>query len=90
MGGYIWYYLAAIGLLALILTAYDKWAARKGRLQRVRERTLLAVGALGGALPMYVMMRLIRHKTKHKRFMLGLPLIILLQLAAALYFKPGV
>ena len=46
------------------------------------------LGALGGALPMYVTMRIIRHKTKHKKFMIGLPVFAVIQAAAvcAAYF----
>lgn len=80
-------YLAILWLLALALTAYDKAAARQGGWRRVPEWTLLLVGALGGSLPMYVLMRLIRHKTRHKMFMLGLPILILLQGAALAYFR---
>ena len=46
------------------------------------------LGALGGALPMYVTMRIIRHKTKHKKFMIGLPVFAVIHAAAvcAAYF----
>lgn len=43
------------------------------------EKTLFAFSIAGGALGMYVTMQLIRHKTQHKRFMVGLPLIIFAQ-----------
>ncbi len=78
-----WYgwYLIGISFLACVLTAWDKRCARRGG-RRVAEKTLFAVAALGGALVMLVTMRLVRHKTRHRRFMWGLPLIILLQGAA--------
>ncbi|MBR0415471.1 MAG: DUF1294 domain-containing protein [Clostridia bacterium] len=44
------------------------------------EKALFLVALLGGAFPMWLTMLIIRHKTKHKRFMIGLPLITLLQL----------
>jgi uncharacterized membrane protein YsdA (DUF1294 family) len=44
----------------------------------VRERTLFILSALGGCVAMYLTMLFIRHKTMHKRFMIGLPLIIVL------------
>jgi len=87
MHSFVWYYLACIGLTALLLTAYDKWAARLRQTGRVPERALLIVGALGGALPMYILMRLIRHKTRHRLFMLGLPALAALQIAALLWFR---
>ena len=77
---YIIVYLALISLVATVLTIYDKHRARTGS-WRVKERTLLFVAALGGSIAMYVIMSLIRHKTKHKKFMIGIPVIIFLQIA---------
>ena len=77
---YLIIYLLAISLLAVILTVYDKNAALKNA-WRVKERTLLAVCFLGGAFAMLLTMLCIRHKTRHIKFMLGIPLIILLQIA---------
>ena len=78
---YIAAYLAAISLLAIALTLYDKNAAKQ-RKWRVRECTLLLVSALGGSAAMLLTMRVIRHKTKHAKFMVGIPVIIALQIAA--------
>ncbi len=80
-----WYFLG-ISLLACVLTAWDKRRARRGG-RRVAERTLFTVAALGGALAMLVTMHLARHKTRHRRFMWGLPLIILLQAAVLFVLK---
>ncbi|MBS1333845.1 MAG: DUF1294 domain-containing protein [Clostridiales bacterium] len=80
------YHLAALvylGLLALssaLLTICDKRAARRSR-RRVPERTLLLFAAAGGAGAMYAVMRLIRHKTLHRKFMLGLPALLALHVA---------
>lgn len=73
-----------ISLVALILTALDKSRAKHGG-WRVPEKTLFAVALLGGAAAMFATMRVIRHKTRHKRFMLGLPTITLLQCGLLLY-----
>ena len=81
---YIWLYLAVISLWAVFLAAHDKRAARRGA-RRVRERTLLLVSAIGGSAAMLVTMRVIRHKTKHVKFMVGIPAIIVLQIAAVLF-----
>jgi len=51
---------------------------------RTRESTLLLLSALGGSVAMLATMLIIRHKTKHVKFMLGIPLIILLQAAAVI------
>ena len=71
-------YFAVISLLAVFLTVRDKKAAQRNA-RRVKERTLLAVAVLGGSAAMLLTMLIIRHKTRHTRFMLGIPLIIILQ-----------
>lgn len=75
-------YLLTINILAIFLTAYDKIASKKFRRKRIRENVLLLIGSIGASLSMYLTMHLIHHKTKHKKFMLGLPLIILIHVIA--------
>ena len=75
-------YLAAISVISVIITVADKIKAIKHR-YRISERTLLVLSALGGSAAMYITMLLIRHKTRHLKFMLGIPAIILVQLLAA-------
>ena len=73
-----------------VITVYDKHAAKNRPDRRVREATLFAVSALGGSLAMLLTMLGIRHKTLHKRFMIGIPLIIAVQVAAVaalVYFR---
>ena len=79
---YFLIYLAAVSLFAVIITVFDKIRAMRGG-WRVRESTLLIVSALGGSIAMLLTMLLIRHKTRKPKFMLGIPLIIILQVAAA-------
>jgi uncharacterized membrane protein YsdA (DUF1294 family) len=67
-------------VIAIIFTLKDKNAAQK-RKWRIEERTLLIISALGGSVAMLFTMRLIRHKTKHKKFMIGIPVLIILQIA---------
>ena len=81
---YIGIYFVAVSLLATGLTVYDKNAARLN-MRRIQERTLLLVAALGGSLVMLVTMRLVRHKTRHAKFMIGIPAIIILQIAVVLF-----
>lgn len=71
-------YFVIISIIAVIVTAKDKIRAINGG-RRTSETALFAISALGGSLMMLLMMLLIRHKTKHKRFMIGIPLIIVLQ-----------
>ena len=82
---YIWIYFAVISLLAVILTMRDKSAAKK-RQWRTRESTLLIVAALGGSAAMLLTMLAIRHKTKHAKFMVGIPVIIAVQIVAVVAF----
>ena len=78
-------YLAVISLISVIVCIYDKKISRKNRVQlRIPEKTLLFLSLIGGSVAMYVTMMLVRHKTKHVKFMLGIPLIIILQIAIAL------
>jgi uncharacterized membrane protein YsdA (DUF1294 family) len=57
---------------------YDKYAAKRKK-ARIPEKTLFLTALFGGSLAMYITMLVIRHKTKHKRFMVGLPVIALAQ-----------
>lgn len=72
--------------LSVIICCYDKIAAKKWQKSRVPELFLLFLATLGGAVSMLGCMLIIRHKTRHKKFMLGLPAIILLQAGIILYF----
>ena len=76
-------YFAVISVVTVIVTVYDKIAAKKRPKHRIRENTLLLLAILGGGPAEYVTMRIIRHKTKHKKFMVGLPVIIVLEILAA-------
>ena len=81
---YSLYYLLAINVVTFVLFGLDKYNARKGN-RRIREVTLMAMAALGGSVGAWMGMRLWHHKTKHRKFRYGIPLILLLQLAL-IYF----
>ena len=74
------WYLLAVSLLTAIITAYDKWAAKHRTTHRIPELTLFLLAIAGGSVAEFLAMLIIRHKTKHKRFMLGLPLIMIVQI----------
>ncbi len=76
-------WLIAVSVAAVAVTVWDKSRARR-QAWRVPERTLWLVSVLGGSVATYVTMRLIRHKTLHRRFMWGIPLLMAAQ--AALLF----
>ena len=79
---YLLLYLLLINALGLILMRIDKKKAQLGR-WRIRESTLLTVAALGGSIGTMLGMNLFRHKTKHLRFSLGVPVILVLQIMGA-------
>lgn len=66
-----------ISLLSVIVCISDKIRAKKNK-KRTPEAVLLLYSALGGALAMFLTMLLCRHKTRHAKFMIGLPAMILL------------
>lgn len=68
-------YFVLISLTASVVTLIDKSRAERGG-WRTPEKTLLLLGLFGGALSEYITMKRIRHKTLHKKFMIGLPLMI--------------
>ena len=73
-------YILVISIISVIVCIYDKKISKKNRVElRTPEKTLMLLSLLGGSVAMFITMRLIRHKTKHIKFMLGIPLIILLQ-----------
>ncbi len=84
MTEYILWYLCIISIISVFFCIYDKWAAKKHK-RRISEKTLFVLCFVGGSVAMYITMRLIHHKTLHKRFMMGIPLIIVLQ-CVAVYF----
>lgn len=86
-------YLAIISIISIIVCIYDKIISKKNRVElRIPEAVLLLLSALGGSVAMFITMLLIRHKTKHVKFMLGIPVIMILQAAVAfgIYFLPEI
>ena len=79
-------YLCIINALAMLLMLIDKQKARKN-LWRIPESTLLGCCVIGGSMGGLVGMYLFRHKTKHIRFMVGIPLMLILQLVAFFLFR---
>ncbi len=77
-------YIGLISLVSMIVTVCDKSRSQKGK-WRVPEKTLILLSALGGSLAMYLTMHIIRHKTRHIKFMLGIPIIMLFQIIAVWY-----
>lgn len=82
----MWYYLAFISLVSIIVCVYDKSAARR-RKRRIPEKTLFSLSAIGGALFMFIIMLTIRHKTKHLNFMVLVPLMALVHIGLLLWLQ---
>ena len=79
-------YLLEINVVALLLSAIDKACARKA-IWRVSEVTLLLSAVLGGSVWLLLGILLFRHKTKHNRFRIGVPLILLGQLVLVYFLR---
>lgn len=73
-------YFLIISLISAVITAVDKRNAIKGK-RRIPEDFLITLGLVGGALSELTTMKLIHHKTKHKKFMIGLPIEIAFHIA---------
>lgn len=83
---YFLLYLLIISLVTAIVTFYDKKASVKYPRHRVSEAMLFLLALVGGAAAELLVMKKIRHKTKHKSFMIGLPAIIILHIILALSY----
>lgn len=81
---YSLYYLLAVNTLTFLLYGIDKYKAKKAR-WRISEATLLMMAVIGGSIGAWAGMRLWHHKTMHKKFKYGIPLIILLQVVLVFY-----
>ena len=84
MHQYSMYYLFAINIVSFFLYGIDKYKAKKGQ-WRISEATLLTMAAIGGSIGAWAGMRLWHHKTMHKKFKYGIPLIIIMQIALVAY-----
>ncbi len=80
---YIAIFAVLISVVSVMLTVYDK-VASMAKKWRIPEKMLMLFAFFGGATAMYVTMQMIRHKTKHKKFMIGLPCFIIIHIALIL------
>lgn len=74
-------YLLIVNAVSLLLMLADKRAAQK-KLWRISESTLLLTAAIGGSIGSLIGMYTFRHKTRHLKFTIGIPLLLFLQLLA--------
>jgi len=74
------YILIVINILTFLVYGIDKWKAKQGS-WRLSEATLLTLAVIGGSIGALLGMQVWHHKTMHKKFKYGLPLILLAQIA---------
>ena len=85
MNDYIYYYLLAVNILAFVLFGVDKQKARRNK-WRIPEKTLFLSALLGGGAGAIIGMYFFHHKTRHWYFVMGMPMILIAEVAIYLYF----
>ena len=81
----LYMYLLIVNISGFLIMFIDKSRAIHKE-WRISEKSLLFIAAIGGSIGMYAGIRIFRHKTKHLKFTLGVPLIFIIQIITALYF----
>ena len=79
------YYFIALNIVTFFVYGVDKWKAKQAK-RRIREAALLGLAVLGGSIGALLGMKVWHHKTMHKKFKYGLPLILLAQIALIYLF----
>lgn len=77
-------YLIVINVLTFFMFGIDKWKAKRHQ-WRIPEATLLGLAVVGGSIGAWLGMKAWHHKTLHKKFQYGIPLILLAQIALVCY-----
>ena len=77
-------YLLLANVVTFITYGIDKYKAKKG-MWRISEATLLLMAVFGGSIGAWLGMKAFHHKTMHKKFFIGVPIIIILQIALAVW-----
>ncbi len=83
---FILIYLLAINVFAFFLYGIDKWKAKRSK-WRIPEMTLLSIAVIGGSVGAWIGMKVWHHKTMHKKFKYGIPLILFVQIAITLFIS---
>ena len=82
----ITYYLIIIDIVTFLAYGIDKWKAKKA-MWRIRETSLLMLAVLGGSIGAWLGMKVWHHKTMHKKFKYGVPLILMAQIALLFFIS---
>ena len=80
MANALLYYLIVINIVTFLVYGIDKWKAKQGS-WRISEVSLLILEVIGGCIGALLGMKIWHHKTMHKKFKYGLPMILLAQIA---------
>lgn len=81
---YFLFYLGIINVITFLVYGIDKLKAKKGK-WRVPEATLLLLAVIGGSIGAWLGIKVWHHKTMHKKFKYGIPIILVLQVGLCLY-----
>ena len=76
-------YVIIMNIIGVMMMGIDKSRVKR-HAWRIPERTLFLISLLGGSVGSLAGMYLFRHKTKHMKFVIGMPLILLIQIAACI------
>ena len=78
-------YLIAINVVTFIVYGIDKMKAKRSK-WRIPEATLLGLAVIGGSVGAWLGMKVWHHKTLHKKFKYGIPLILIAQIALLIFW----
>ncbi len=81
----LFYYLIVINVITFLVYGLDKWKAVNQK-WRISEASLLTLAVVGGSLGAWIGMKVWHHKTLHRKFSLGVPLILLIHVVLLLLF----
>jgi len=77
-------YLLVINIIGFLVMVIDKQKAKKGS-YRISEKFIFILSLIGGSLGVYIGMYTVRHKTKHLKFTVGIPVIFIINLMCVYY-----
>ena len=84
---HLFFYLILINATGFVFMLTDKYKAQN-KMRRTPESALMFVAAIGGSLGALLGMYAVRHKTKHKKFSIGVPLLLILHCVILYYIAP--
>lgn len=80
-------YLLIINAAGFLFMLVDKQKAKRGA-WRISEATLMGIAAIGGSFGSFLGMQVFRHKTKHAKFFIGIPILMVLHVALLIWLVP--